>query len=270
MGNHLSLLSLFRLALLFTIFLSPTFLGEPKKSQDGEVIYWNIGQGDFISFINRKICLIFDVGGSFRVPENDLIELRDQCPGKRVKLFISHFDKDHISNYRRLMTYLNVEESYFSHLDSRSKFGQKLLDQLKFQNSKIFEIRQGFRMTSEGIKLVCLWPPRGPLRKAENDRSLVLKLEVKKRSFLFMGDLPSKLEKKLPAVKAEVLKVGHHGSKYSSDIKFLERVHPAACVVSVGKGNTYGHPSDLALKRMGLAHCAILRTDTLGNVRFEL
>lgn len=251
------------------LLLWPTVLAEPARPSR-QVIYWSVGQGDFISFLSHKVCLVFDVGGSFKILEKNLIQMRNECPNKGVKLFISHFDKDHISNYKRLMSYLKVEESYFSHLDSRSEFGRKLLEQLRFQNSKIFEVRQGFNIAYGDAKLKCLWPPKGPLRKAENDRSLVLKLEIGSRSFLFMGDLPSKMEKKLPFVTAQVLKVGHHGSKYSSDTNFLKSVGASACIVSVGKVNTYGHPNHEALKRMAKAHCTILRTDTLGAISFEL
>jgi len=257
------------LTILLALVFLPTILAEPKIPQS-RVVYWSVGQGDFISFISNRVCLVFDVGGSFKVPSEDLIQLRNECPKRRVKLFISHFDKDHISNYKRLMTYLMVEESYFSHLDSRSEFGKKLLEQLKFQNSKIFEIRQGFTAKYGDAKLKCLWPPKGPLRKAENDRSLILKLEIAGRDFLFMGDLPSKIEKKLPPVTTQVLKVGHHGSRYSSSDKFLKSTQPFLCVVSVGKINTYGHPNHEALKRMRDAHCTILRTDTLGDITIEL
>jgi competence protein ComEC len=269
MGNNLFIFRLLCLAILFALVFSPTFLAEPKQPKS-RVVYWSVGQGDFISFISPRVCLVFDVGGSFKIPNEDLIQMRNECPGRRVKLFVSHFDKDHISNYKRLMTYLTVEESYFSHLDSRSEFGRKLLEQLKFQNSKIFEIRQGFRALYGDAILRCLWPPKGPLRKAENDRSLVLKLEAAGRDFLFMGDLPSKMEKKLPPVMTQILKVGHHGSRYSSSDKFLKSAQPTLCIVSVGKINTYGHPNHEALKRMSDAHCTILRTDTLGNITIEL
>jgi len=244
-------------------------LAEPRPPHN-RLVFWNVGQGDFISYLSHEVCIVFDVGGSFKIPEKDLLEMRNFCPQRKVQLFISHFDKDHISNYKRLMTYLVVENSYFSHLDSRSQFGKKLLEQLKFQNSKTHQIRQGFKIKYEGVHLSCLWPPPGPLRKAENDRSLVLKLENQGRSFLFMGDLPSRCERKLPLVSAQVLKVGHHGSKYSSSSSFLKNVKASMCVVSVGRINTYGHPSPDALSRMNDNRCTILRTDLLGDITIEL
>jgi competence protein ComEC len=108
------------------------------------------------------------------------------------------------------------------------------------------------------------------LRKAENDRSLVFLLKSKARTFLFTGDLPSKLEKKLPEAKADILKAGHHGSRYSSSLDFLKMLGPKMCVVSVGKINSYGHPNPEALARMKEAHCAILRTDVLGDITIEI
>jgi competence protein ComEC len=251
------------------VVFSPTILAEPKPIQN-KIIYWSVGQGDFISFISPHLCLIFDVGGSIKAPMGDLLLLRNSCPSRTVELYISHFDKDHISNYGRLLSYVTVKDAYFSHLDSKSRFGQKLLQALRDHGTKIHEIRKGYEADYKGIKLKCIWPPQGPLRKAENERSLVLRLEVRGHSLLFTGDLPTTMEKKITAEPVDILKVGHHGSRSSSSDRFLQMLKPKACVVSVGKVNTYGHPTKEALQRLNESHCTIFRTDTLGNITFEL
>ena len=247
-------------------------MAEPKihARASEKVIYWNIGQGDFISYVGSSVCLIFDVGGSFKIPQKDLMLLRRECPSRTVELYVSHFDKDHIVNFQRLMTYVFVSTAYFSHLDPSTQLGRKFLEQLKFQNAKIIQIRAGFSKSYGTVQLKCLWPLPGVLSKSENDRSLVLDLKVHSRSFLFTGDLPSKMEKKFSPGLSRILKAGHHGSRWSSSQKFLEAIHPSLCIVSVGAYNHYGHPNSEALKRMVEAHCAILRTDKLGDITIEI
>jgi competence protein ComEC len=146
-----------------------------------------------------------------------------------------------------------------------------MLQGLGSRGTHIHMIRAGFQITEGHVGMKCVWPPPDqPLRNAENDRSLVFLLKTPRLSFLMTGDLPSTMEKRLPLLNADVLKVGHHGSRHSSSSPFLEQLKPKVCVVSVGVHNTYGHPNPEALERMELANCTILRTDRLGDIVFPL
>lgn len=239
------------------------------------MIFWNVGQGDFITLITPVGCWAFDVGGSVTLSLKTVTYLRDHCKGRRLDLFVSHFDKDHIRNYARLATHLIIGKAYFSHLEPRSQFGKRLLDQLKFQSSVITEIRAGFQAKLGGFHLLSLWPPPGiKLGKAENDRSEVLLLEGFGVKILMTGDFPGKLERKLEQklgnTQVDILKVAHHGSRSSSTAKFLNKLKPKVCVVSVGAHNTYGHPTHETLERLNDIHCTILRTDRLGDIDLKL
>lgn len=124
-----------------------------------------------------------------------------------------------------------------------------------------------------------------------NDTSIVAKLTYGKTAFLFMGDATSKVEKELvhslqfgvdsndnatnyelstinSRLRADVLKVGHHGSKYSTSREFLKSVRPKYAVIQVGK-NRYGHPAYAALYRLKQAGVEVLRNDQDGDVVFE-
>lgn len=88
-----------------------------------------------------------------------------------------------------------------------------------------------------------------------NNNSLVCKLKCKDFSVLFTGDIEEETEKYLclkygNRLKADVLKVGHHGSKTSSTMQFLKCVKPKLALIGVGKNNTFGHPSDVVIKRL--------------------
>lgn len=103
-----------------------------------------------------------------------------------------------------------------------------------------------------------------------NSTSLVLRVTYGETSFLFTGDMESDAEKDLVEagcdLSADVLKVGHHGSDTSTSYVFLNEVMPEYAVISVGKDNDYGHPSDTVLSRLRDAGAAVYRTDLQGDV----
>ena len=112
----------------------------------------------------------------------------------------------------------------------------------------------------------------GPLKSyAEtNDTSIVMKVVFRETSFLFTGDMEILAENDLlesgTDLKADVLKVGHHGSDTSTGYRFLYEVDPTYAVISVGEGNKYGHPNDITLSRLGDSECTVFRTDHLGTI----
>ncbi len=101
-----------------------------------------------------------------------------------------------------------------------------------------------------------------------NDDSLVLKLVYGRTSFLFMGDAGQEVERQLdPAeLKADVLKIGHHGSDSSSGENFLKEVSPALAVIEVGRDNKFGHPSRRTLKKLERLGARVFRTDQDGTI----
>jgi beta-lactamase superfamily II metal-dependent hydrolase len=104
--------------------------------------------------------------------------------------------------------------------------------------------------------------------KDDNDNSVLLKLKYGKASFLFTGDCGWKCENeimKTEKIDVDVLKVGHHGSKYSSSERFLEKTTPAIAIISVGK-NSYGHPTNETLERLEKVNADVYRTDMDGSI----
>jgi beta-lactamase superfamily II metal-dependent hydrolase len=87
------------------------------------------------------------------------------------------------------------------------------------------------------------------------------------QSFLFMGDAETKNEEARSWPQTNVLKVGHHGSNTSSSQSFLDQVKPQIAVISVGKGNKYGHPKQVILDRLNKMEIKIYRTDESGTIK---
>lgn len=103
-----------------------------------------------------------------------------------------------------------------------------------------------------------------------HERSIVAKLTAGERTMLFTGDAEADVEAKLGDIgHIDILKVGHHGSDTSSSQKFLETIAPNTAVISVGAGNSYGHPSLFTLGRLESIEAEILRTDQRGTIRFD-
>lgn len=112
----------------------------------------------------------------------------------------------------------------------------------------------------------------GPVKEYEetNDTSIVLRVDYGATSFLFTGDMERTAEADLLEagydLEATVLKVGHHGSDTSTSYPFLRAVMPQYAVISVGAGNSYGHPSEDVLSRLRDAETTVYRTDQQGTV----
>jgi competence protein ComEC len=135
-------------------------------------------------------------------------------------------------------------------------------------------IRQGDEWQwDSGVRLHWLWPVAIPPGDP-NAISLVGRLSWGSEDVLLVGDLPSAQEQLLldsgQAVEAEVLKVGHHGSKYSSSPSFLAAVHPQLCLISAGKDNSFGHPHAETLKRLHDVNCQTDTTIEDGSMTVEL
>jgi competence protein ComEC len=130
---------------------------------------------------------------------------------------------------------------------------------------------RGARFDLDGMELDVLHP-EGPPAAPDvdpNAASVVLWLRYGEFSALLDGDAPSPVEEEAAAATGPVtvLKVGHHGSATSSSAAFLARAHPALALISVGRGNTFGHPTPEALARLEAIGARVLRSDQSGAVR---
>ena len=100
-----------------------------------------------------------------------------------------------------------------------------------------------------------------------NLSSIVIRMTYGEQSFLFMGDAEKENEETRSWPQTNVLKVGHHGSNTSSSQSFLDQVKPQIAVISVGKGNKYGHPKQVILDRLNKMEIKIYRTDESGTIK---
>ncbi len=190
---------------------------------------------------------------------------------------LSHFHRDHIGGFmelvgrgvfvRRLYVGPDLSSSFFR--DSVYRVAGRLA-------IPVDTLVRGERVWFGGARFDVLWPT--DYAKVEgNGASLVLLGRYGEARVLLTGDLDSLGERRLlemnPTLSAELLQVGHHGSAGSSTLKFLSQVAPKYAFVSVGAGNSYGHPVESVVRKLNLVlgdSAKLFRTDLRGSVAFEL
>ena len=251
-----------------------------------ETDFLDVGQGDAILIKTPKGQTVLIDGG----PDNKVLEKLGkylQPLQKRIDLIIlTHPHADHVSGLievlRRYSVGLVILNGVYLKTDNYDQFLKAIEDNkvkvliaeageaIHFDKDLEFDILSPnknpaglvFNKNSESF---------GTVGNDVNDTSIVGKLIFNDFSIMFMGDATSKIENQLLAygnsLKSDILKVGHHGSKYSSFTNFLKTVAPKAGIIEVGAKNFYGHPSLAALSRLGMFDINIFRTGQNGDIR---
>jgi len=234
----------------------------------------DVGQGDAI-FIETPSGnqILFDGGQDRKILE----ELGKVMPfyDRSIDLVIlTHPHLDHAGGLLEVLKNYEVGEL----MDGGDNYNLAEYGELKklMEEKKIkYEVaRRGLKISlDKGISLLFLAPDK--LVKSDNphDNNVVSRLSYGRIDFLLMGDGEKGEELKLVQaddnLESEVLKVGHHGSKTSSNPLFLEEVNPEYALISVGAKNRYGHPAQITLDNLLAAGAKILRTDIDSIIEFK-
>ena len=146
-----------------------------------------------------------------------------------------------------------------------------VLDEARKQAVEVKDFRAGDRFDFGGATVEVLAPARNWIagRRPQNNDTLVLKLSYRETSALLEGDAEKRIERLMPAggeVRADLLKVGHHGSATSSTMEFLSAVRPHYAVISAGAHNPFGYPRPEVLARLQGLGVSTFRTDAHGAV----
>lgn len=140
---------------------------------------------------------------------------------------------------------------------------EEVMSLVKDKNIEIHVLESGQRINIEkNLYIDILWPGKNQISENPlNNNSLVCKLNYNNFSMLFTGDIEKVAEEKMlkninnDLLKADILKVAHHGSKTSSTQKFIEKVQPKVALIGVGKNNKFGHPNSAVVDRLNKLRC---------------
>ena len=248
-----------------------------------EITAIDVGQGDsiFVALPSGKLMLV-DGGGiaSFgkQVKTNlnigeDVVSpyLWSRSIRRLDVVALSHAHQDHIGGLPAVLENFHVKELWTGATPECPEW-DALRRKATELRVKIVPLEQGQHFDYGGAHFEVLAPAATyvPAATPRNNDSLVLELAYGQRSVILCGDMERQLESELVASglvrHADILKVGHHGSKTSTSGPFLDSVHPAFALISVGFENLYGHPHPDILERLNRAKIEILRTDQAGAI----
>ena len=240
------------------------------------VSFLDVGQGDAI-FVRSPdgVEMLID-GGKDRSALRELPRLMGPLDRNIDLIVETHPDADHIGGLPGILERYGI--SYF--LSPGKESDTSINDALRASEAsepglEILTAREGMRIhLGEEVYADILHPDDNVTQLRDtNDASVVMRLVYGESEFMLSGDAPSWVEDRLVAeygekLRSDVLKAGHHGSKTSTDAKWLSAIAPDVVVISAGKDNSYGHPHPDVLARIQNAGAAILSTIDSGTITF--
>lgn len=258
------------LALLLAGCALPADTAAPVSGEGLTVSFIDVGQAD---------CALLECGGEFM-----LIDGGNRDDGQLVVSYLeqqgvetlsavvcTHAHEDHVGGLPSVLAVYPTQAVYAPTRTYASKVFDDFVYYTDQQGLEITIPAPGDTWTLGQASVTVLGPVKSYAET--NDTSIVLRVSYGETDFLFTGDMETTAENDMLdywggriSWKADVLKVGHHGSNTSTGYRFLNEVAPDYAVISVGKDNSYGHPHEEPLSRLNQAGVTIFRTDELGTV----
>ena len=235
------------------------------------LVFCNVGQGDAVLVHQGSTQILIDGG-----PDQSVLDcLSGHMPfwDREIEMVVAtHPEADHITGLIDVIERYNVEHFVLNSNGKDSAVFQEFRRVVENEGGEVYFPQGGDEIKLAPLKLAVLWPQSQEkvlgtttIEGEVNDTSLVLQLSYGEFDALFTGDISTKVEDLLKLNDTEVLKVAHHGSKYSTSEEFLKQTTPELAVISVGK-NRFGHPTEEVLSLLNNQSIRILRTDQQGEV----
>ncbi len=258
----------------FDLLLWQAIVARQTHASDAALYFLDVGQGDSqLISLPGDVQILIDGGP----PNGKVLDAlaRVLPPGDRYVdvLIMTHPQTDHFGGFADVFERYEVGALIGSGRDATLAGYRDLEHRRNTHKVPYVTVEAGDMIRYGDAVLSILNPtPRFLSDKEVNESSVVTRLDYGAMSALYTGDIGAPVEQALsknPAVDVDVLKVPHHGSRFSSSAGFLAAVSPKAAVIGVGK-NSYGHPTPAALGRLEKAGAQIFRTDTDGTIRINL
>nr|WP_081472409.1 DNA internalization-related competence protein ComEC/Rec2 [Ornithinibacillus scapharcae] len=250
----------------------------PYLSPYGTVTMLDIGQGDaiVIELPFRRGVFLVDAGAGFSYedmePSDSIYQriikpfLHSRGIGEIDAIVISHEDIDHAGSVPFILEDFKVGAIIVS---KYYEFNPELLE--KLAGIELIRVASGDELRINEKMFTFLSP--GVDRKGSNENSLVFHMKLGDKDWLFTGDTDMEAEKAIltnySELQVDVLKVAHHGSNTSSNSLFITSINPRYALISVGKNNRYGHPSNEVLSLFEAEGIQVLRTDQSGAIMYR-
>lgn len=250
-----------------------------------KIDFVNVGQGDasVISLPFRET-IIIDGGGSstisnYNVGDNIFLPYLEHHGFTKIDLIIvSHYHKDHVEGVISAIKSADIRCILMPDCDPNNIYRNQIELLAKEKNISVLYSKPGMNITfKSGLNIRILAPDFIGNNLAEDDlnySSIIAEVNYGDFSALYTGDAPALIEKQLVKYNRlkhyNLLKIAHHGSLSSSCDEFLDAVSPDYAVISVGKNNLFGHPSEEVLNSLAERNIPTLRTDKLNDIHIEV
>lgn len=235
-----------------------------------EIYGFDVGQGDSTFIRTKEDAILIDGGNNGK--GEDVVRYLQKLGIKRLTAVIAtHPDADHIGGLDTVLDAFPVDSVYAPRVTHTTETYRDFLLAVKREGVTIKSVKAGLKIPSEAARFTFLAPLTDGTQDL-NSWSAVLRVEHGQDRFLFMGDAPIRTEQQLlesnTDVRADVLKLGHHGADTSSSLPFLQAVSPKRALISAGKDNAYRHPRPSVLQELKAERITIDRTDQSGTIQY--
>ncbi len=239
-----------------------------------KVAFLDVGQGDsiLIQAPNGQTMLI-DGGRSANLAQTVIIPKLQEWGAQQVDVLIpSHPDQDHIAGLVGVLESFPVKVAALTGQTHSTKIYERLLTDIRDKNIEALQVRTGTAIPFDSsVKIEVLGPDDAAVQSDDtNNASIVIKLTYGSTSFLLTGDAELQANKAILDhgfdVRSTVLKLGHHGSRTSTNEDWLQHVQPQLGVISVGKDNSFGHPHPEVIDALNKLQIPYVRTDEHGTI----
>ena len=223
----------------------------------------DVGQGDSILITNNNKIMLIDA--STNEMGSRVVKYLNDLGIKKIDYLVgTHPHEDHIGGLDNVIKNFDIGTIYMPNVVATTKTFEEVIDAISAKKLKVTSPKTGDKFTVGNAECEVM-----SIRNDKDDYnncSIVIKMDFNNVSYLFTGDAEESVESSRKWPHIDVLKVGHHGSNTSSSKKFLEQIKPEVALISVGQGNTYGHPTQATLKRLSNIGAKIYRTDENGTI----
>ncbi len=284
------LLFIISVILMACLVLGGCAMGTGEDNQDNAAVSVPVGQGNDRDETGKLTVSFIDVGQGdailIQTPagQSMLIDGGERGQGEKVVEYLrkqgiskvdimvgTHPHSDHIGGLIEVLEKFKVDKVYLPKVTHTTSTFRDLLTGVQKQGIKVSTAKAGVTIPLEGLD-ANFAAPTGDTYESLNNYSAVVKLVYGNNSFVFTGDAEEESEQEMlhsslvGGLKAEVLKVGHHGSSSSTSERFLNVVAPQYAVIMCGTDNDYGHPHKETIEKLNQAGVKIYRTDQNGNI----
>jgi len=238
-----------------------------------EINFLDVGQGDSeLLMLPGGIRILTDAGPNQKILQS--LESAFKAGDNYIDLaIISHPQLDHFNGFNYVLDHYRVGAFIFNGRSDTEAAGgwPQFVEKIKSQKIPLITVSQGDKIKYGDSEIDFLSPGPEYAQSAElNDVGLVELIRTGGWRALLTADIGANIEdylvKNWAALRVDILKIPHHGSKYSSSAEFLNSVRPRVAVIEVGESNKYGHPTKEVLERLASAAAKIFRTDQNGNI----